>query len=90
MACTTKVPEILKRELAGGQHIDIAEVFKNVYAIVDAELTEFEYEGCTATTVFIWEKDGFNCHTCGLIVFRSSISSMCKCWRQYSIFEEKG
>lgn len=38
--------------------VDIAQQFKNTYAIVDKALIEFEYQGCTSSTIFIWQCGG--------------------------------
>jgi len=38
--------------------VDVSSVFKQTYSTVDEQLKEFEYEGCTATTVYIWEDAG--------------------------------
>jgi len=34
---------------------DVTTQFKNTYEIVDKALLEFEYEGCTSSTVFVWQ-----------------------------------
>jgi len=55
VSCTTKVPQFLKEEIGDQKLTDLTEVWKKVYQRADSELTEFEYEGCTSTTVFIWQ-----------------------------------
>jgi len=49
-------PKTLQSELIGTPSpVDMKDIFTKTYAKVDEDLKEFEYEGCTATTVFVWQ-----------------------------------
>jgi hypothetical protein len=47
--------EFLNQLSLGGAGFDATEAFRNAYSIVDKQLAEYEYEGTTATTVYMWQ-----------------------------------
>jgi hypothetical protein len=38
--------------------VDVAQQFHATYLEVDKQLSQYEYEGCTATTVYVWAQGG--------------------------------
>lgn len=49
--------EFLK-QVKGNLSPDLTQVFLSTYAAVDEAVLEYEYEGCTSTTVFVWKVGG--------------------------------
>lgn len=47
--------EFLNQLSASNSEFDATEAFKASYEIVDKQLAEYEYEGTTATTVYMWQ-----------------------------------
>eukprot|EP01114_Cavostelium_apophysatum_P005328 TRINITY_DN1616_c0_g1_i1.p1 TRINITY_DN1616_c0_g1~~TRINITY_DN1616_c0_g1_i1.p1 ORF type:complete len:1120 (-),score=407.57 TRINITY_DN1616_c0_g1_i1:97-3456(-) len=53
----TAFPREFSKNISGNE-TDVTEAFRTTYVNVDKELINFEYEGCTSTTVFVWQHEG--------------------------------
>ncbi len=42
----------------GSNSTNLTDIFRQVYLSVDSSLSQYEYEGCTATSVLIWKQGG--------------------------------
>lgn len=51
-------PKEFEREIAHTSERNLSLAYKQAYLQTDQLLREFEYEGCTATSVFVWEDAG--------------------------------
>lgn len=47
--------EFITQMSASSSSNDFTQIFKTTYAVVDKRLSEYEYEGTTATTVYLWQ-----------------------------------
>lgn len=59
MSAVVSFPKQLEKALKEmNGSVDMATTMTQAYSTTDQELSEFEYEGCTATTIYVWEENG--------------------------------